>query len=74
MEHQTILNFAQQRGYDSIKKLSVVYYDYEVYEPTFDFDGVAYVGLPLCILVKGDNIRMTTPDEAMELLKITSVK
>ena len=39
---------------------------YEVYE--LDFDNKAYVGLPLVILVKGEEVRLSTTGESLDYL------
>ena len=39
---------------------------YEVYE--LEFDKKSCVGLPLVILVKGEEVRLSTPDESLEYL------
>jgi hypothetical protein len=40
-----------------------------VYDPIYDeSDDMPAIGLPHKILVKGDKIRLTTPDEAFEIL------
>ncbi len=41
---------------------------YDVYEPMFESEEVAFVGLPYVILVKEDEIRMSTPKESLEQL------
>lgn len=65
MSKDRIMAFARQQGYDSIAELKP-WRGYEVYEPLFEDDGMACVGLPLVILVKGDEIRMSTPEEAIQ--------
>ena len=65
-----ILNFALKRGYDYVKKTDTVWKGYQVFKPCFDGVGVAYVGYPLVILVKDNEIRMSTADESLEILDI----
>ena len=65
-----ILAFAKKCGYDGIEKTEVNYRGYEVYYPTFDGEGVAFTGYPYAILVKGEEIRMSTVDESLEILNI----
>lgn len=74
MDRNEILEFAKERGYENVKEMNLRYKDYEVYEPLFDANKVAYVGLPLCILVRGDTIRMTTPEEAEEIQRAYAIK
>ena len=42
---------------------------YEVYIPVYH--EVAYVGLPLVVLVKGDEIRLSTGEEGLDYLATT---
>lgn len=68
MDEKKIQEFAVANGYEA-----AVYRDewkgYQCYEPVFSLEQpVSYIGLPLMILVKGETIRMSTADEAMELL------
>ena len=65
MSEEEILKFAKKQGYDEISYLGK-WKEYEVYEPMFDYDGESFVGLPLIILVKGDEIRMSTPEESLQ--------
>lgn len=65
MNIKSIIEFAEQNGYSGAVYLNE-WRGYSCYEPTFFEDGVAHVGLPLIIMVKGDEIRMSTPDEAMK--------
>ena len=59
-----VLNFAKLQGYDGVRLLGE-WHDYDAYEPVFD-GGVADVGPPLMILVKGETIRMSTPEEGYQ--------
>ena len=65
-----ILNFALKRGYDYVKKTDTVWKGYQVFEPCFDDDSVHMIGYPLVILVKDNEIRMSTADESLEILSI----
>ncbi len=65
MNKKEILKFAKQEGYDDISYIGK-WREFEVYEPLFDFEDVSYVGLPFIILVTGDTIRMSTPEESLE--------
>ena len=64
---QKVIEFAQSQGYETALRLKN-WKGFEVYEPIMKKDEVSYTGLPLLILVKGDEIRMSTPDEALEQL------
>lgn len=67
MDKAKIIKFAKRNGYDNALPLGR-WREYEVYEPVFNGKEVAYVGPPLIILVKGDEIRMSTPEEAYQQL------
>lgn len=69
MKLEKVIEFAKKNGYDGAEPRGE-WKGYEVYEPTFKDSGeeLAIVGLPLVILVKGEEIRMSTPDEALERL------
>ena len=43
---------------------------YEVYE--LEFDKKCFVGLPLVILVKGEEVRLSTPEESFAYLDYSS--
>ncbi|CAL7909873.1 hypothetical protein [Fusobacterium necrophorum] len=60
-----IVEFAKNQGYDNVKFLKQ-WNGYSCYEPYFS-DGISFTGLPLVILVKEDEIRMSTPEESMEI-------
>lgn len=65
MNINKIIAFAKENGYSGAVYLNE-WRGYSCYEPTFSDDEVAFVGLPLIIMVKGDEIRMSTPEEAMK--------
>lgn len=69
MKQEKVIEFAKKNGYDGAEPCGE-WRGYEVYEPTFEDSGkeLAIVGLPLVILVKGEEIRMSTPDESLERL------
>lgn len=67
MNINKIIKFANENGYSGAVYLNE-WRGYSCYEPTFDDEDVSFVGLPLIIMVKGDEIRMSTPEEAMEHL------
>ena len=62
-----VVKFAKEEGYDDVIYLNK-WNGYDVYEPVFDGDEVAFVGPPLVILVKGETIRMSTVEEAYRQL------
>lgn len=66
MSKKEIIAFAKKQGYDGISPLGK-WRGYDAYEPTFngtDEETPAFVGPPLMILVKGNEIRMSTVEEA----------
>jgi hypothetical protein len=67
MSEENILKFAKKQGYDEISYIGK-WRGYDVYEPMFESEEVAFVGLPYVILVKEDEIRMSTPKESLEQL------
>lgn len=61
-----VKQFAQIQGYKEavfLKKRK----GYKCYEPIMQEEVVSYIGLPLVIMEKGAEIRMSTPEEAMEI-------
>jgi len=68
-----VAEFAKKHSYKGAKYIGD-WKEYKVYEPYTNDQQVSYVGLPLVILVndKGE-IRMSTSDEAMEILDDSSV-
>lgn len=65
--NERVIEFARSQGYETALRLKN-WKGFEVYEPIMKKDEVSYTGLPLLILVKGDEIRMSTPEEALEQL------
>lgn len=66
MSKNEIIAFAKKQGYDGISPLGK-WREYDAYEPTFkgtNEETPAIVGPPLMILVKGNEIRMSTVEEA----------
>lgn len=66
MSKEKILEFAKKNGYDDVEPLGK-WREFDCYEPIFDGtseEEPAIVGLPLIILVNGDEIRMSTEEEA----------
>ena len=65
MKQIDINSFAKKNGYERAEYLNE-WNGFSCYEAIFDKDDVACVGLPLLILIDDkDNIRLSTPDEAM---------
>ena len=67
MDIKQVISFAQRNGYETVEKLNN-WNGYECYEPIMDSKKETELGPPLLILVKGDKIRMSTPDEAFQQL------
>ena len=67
MELKQVISFAQKNGYETVEKLNN-WNGYECYEPIMDSKKETELGPPLLIFVKGDKIRMSTPDEAFQQL------
>ena len=68
MSKAQIIEFAKKNGYDGVLPLGK-WREYDAYEPTFKGSSAkkpAFVGPPLLILVKGDEIRMSTEEEAFQ--------
>jgi len=65
LNRKAIKQYAHEQGYDDIRKSGRKYKDFDVYKPMCDDNFIT--GLPLAILVQGENIRMTTAEEALEI-------
>lgn len=66
-----IIEFAHENGYDGAIPLGK-WRGYDAYEPIFgsvESPTAAHVGPPLMILVKEDEIRMSTVEEAYEQIR-----
>lgn len=63
--NERVIEFARSQGYETALRLKN-WKGYEVYEPMVSKDEVSFTGIPLVILVRGEEIRMSTPDEAFE--------
>lgn len=70
MQIEKVKAFAKKNGYETAEKLNS-WNGYECYEPIMDSKKETAVGPPLLILVKGENIRMSTPDEAFQQMDDT---
>jgi hypothetical protein len=73
MKYDKVKAFAKEKGYDDALYIGK-WKEYEAYEPVFDGDDVSFVGVPLLILVKDDDIRMSTVEEAFEQLQAANHK
>lgn len=67
MTIEKITAFAKEWGYDDAEYVGQ-WRGYDTYEPFFHDDEIHHVGPPLCILVRDEKIRMTTPEESFERL------
>lgn len=67
MQTEKIKEFAVQKGFQDVALLGK-WRGYDVYEPIYNKDSVSMIGLPLAVLVKDNEMRMTTPEEAMSCL------
>lgn len=68
MTDAKIIEFAKKHGYEDAEYLKD-WHGFHCYEPIISqtVNSVAYTGLPLVILVKDDEIRMSTADEAVNI-------
>lgn len=57
--------FARAQGYDDIALIGK-WHGYDAYEPLYDGEEAVPTGPPLMILVKGETIRMSTPEEGYQ--------
>lgn len=66
-----VLAFAKAQGYTGALPLGK-WRGYEIFEPVFESDGstaeAPAIGVPLMIMKKGDEIRMSTVEEAYQQL------
>lgn len=62
-----IIELANQYGFDSVSFLGK-WKTYDVYEPVKSDAELTFTGLPLVILKEDDKVRMSTPEEAIELV------
>jgi len=65
MDIKKVVEFAQEHGYETAEPLGS-WQGYDIYEPVYSKDEVSCIGLPLMIMVKGNEIRMSTTDEAIQ--------
>lgn len=67
MDDKKVLEFAKKKGYSSVEHLGK-WLEYDVYDLIMDDEEVSYIGLPLVALVKDNDIRISTPDESLEIV------
>jgi len=65
---QAVVEFAKENGYDNAKYLGE-WNTYTVFEPIFNDKEDHFIGYPLSILVKDNNIRFTTEKECFDVLE-----
>lgn len=71
MSKEKIIAFAKENGYDGAEPLGK-WREFDCYEPVSEGtseEEPAIVGPPLIILVKGDEIRMSTEEEAYQQME-----
>lgn len=70
MKKSDVIKFAEEQGYKSVEYIGK-WNGFDCYEPILiddDSEEPTLTGLPLLILVKDNEIRMSTPEEAMKQL------
>lgn len=67
MDDKKVLEFAKKKGYSSVEHLGQ-WLGYDVYDLIMDDEEVSYIGLPLVALVKDNDIRLSTPEESLEIV------
>ena len=67
MNNEKIIDFARKNGYETVEKLPP-WNGYDVYEPVRHKGMSSKIGPPLIILVKNDEIRFSTEEEAFQQL------
>lgn len=68
MTTQDILTFGKNMGYDDLERVDNRR-GFEVYQPVYPGKDIVYAGLPFVILVKDDEIRLSTPEEALDRMQ-----
>ena len=65
----TVDKFAKEHGYTSTRHIGR-WKGYEVHEPLLDpGDGIPVTGIPVFILCRGVEVRMSTLDESMGIME-----
>ena len=67
MTLKQVVSFARERGCETAEYQGQ-WRGYDVYDRVFEGEETVIVGLPYIILVKGDEIRMSTEDEAFQYI------
>ena len=69
MKQEDVIKFAKKNGYDRAE-YDTKWRGYDVYLPIIDGkqDEIVCIGPPIIILVKGEKIRLSSPDEAFEYI------
>lgn len=66
MREGEILQFAQKIGYDGFQ-FHCKWNGWDCYEPIMNANEVSYVGYLLVVMVKGDEIRVSTDEESLKI-------
>lgn len=66
MREGEILRFAQKIGYDGFQ-FHCKWNGWDCYEPIMNANEVSYVGYLLVVMVKGDEIRVSTDEESLKI-------
>lgn len=66
MREGEILQFAQKIGYDGFQ-FHCKWNSWDCYEPIMNANEVSYVGYLLVVMVKGDEIRVSTDEESLKI-------
>ncbi len=69
--NEKVILFAKERGYLGVE-IGKIWNGYQVFEPYFSKKDVSYNGFPLVILVKNNEIRMSTPEESIDYLNFSN--
>lgn len=59
-----IIDFAKLEGFDTAQRVEN-WRGYEIYEPLYNDGEVHYIGLPFFIMLKDDEMRMSTLEETL---------
>jgi hypothetical protein len=64
----TLDEYLKKHGYDSSRYLGL-WKGYEVHEPLMNpDDGIPVIGIPVFILCRGADVKLSTPAESMEIM------
>lgn len=73
MNMTAIIDYAKKQGYETAEFLRD-WRGYKVFSAIYNSKENCCVGLPYIILVKGEEIRLSTPDECFDFLNETEDK